>query len=113
MLLHVRNPYYSAIRDGLKTFEVRAGSRYARLDVGDTLSINGQFTVRVVRRETFATCDLLVCALATSAYPLTREAVDACYPGIDGPYFVFWFDPPAVSTASARTSARQLDCPPR
>jgi hypothetical protein len=95
LLLFVRNPYFAAIRDGLKTFEVRAGSRYSRLDTGDSLSINGRFAVRITRRDIHISAASLIRALRSSSYPLTHQQIDACYPGLEGPYYVFWFDAPA------------------
>lgn len=94
MLLFVRNPYFAAIKAGLKTFEVRAGTRYARVAVGDKLSINGRFSVIVVRREAHATIESLIEALKDSNYPLTKAQVIDCYPNGPKEYYIFWFEAP-------------------
>jgi len=49
MLFFTQKRYQEALREGRKTIEIRAGSRYAKLEVGRLISINGLFKMRVIR----------------------------------------------------------------
>lgn len=87
MLLFVRKQYADMIRDGRKPFEIRAGDRYRNVKPGDRFSINGHFH-RVVSRVERHTRESLVASM-----PDWKAAVESCYPGHSGPYFVFHFQP--------------------
>ena len=93
MLLFVRNPYFAAIKAGEKRYELRAGSRYRNLRVGDSLSINGRFRVRIRRVEHFTRAEEASRASSAAGYYLSVPAIRACYPA-DQPMTMFHFDPP-------------------
>ena len=80
MLLFVRNPYYGAIKAGLKRYELRSGARYANVKPGDTLSINGRFRVLIEAVEVCLSERAALAACARSGYPLTSADIRACYP---------------------------------
>jgi|HubBroStandDraft_4_1064222.scaffolds.fasta_scaffold992165_1 hypothetical protein len=80
MLLFVRNPYYSAILDGSKRYELRAGPRYRNLCVGSTLSINGRVRKIVRRVERFSRPEEASRASRAAGYYLSVAAIRACYP---------------------------------
>jgi hypothetical protein len=82
MLLFVRNPYYSAIVDGSKRYELRAGPRYRNLTVGSRLSINGRFTKTVRRVERFSRPEEASRASRKAGYYLSVAAIRACYSDI-------------------------------
>ena len=103
-LLFVRNPYAAAILEGRKTFEVRAGAKYANVKAGEHLSINGRLRVEVTRVDRYDDAESLVNALRDSAFPLTRNDVSDCYPGVASGFYVFHFTPP-TATASPRRLA--------
>lgn len=90
MLLFVRKLYVNQIRAGQKRFEIRAGSKYANVKVGDSLSINGHFRVSVTRVDSHTRESLI------AAMPDWKDAIESCYPDNPGPYFVFHFKPPAA-----------------
>jgi ASC-1-like (ASCH) protein len=90
MLLFVRNPYWQAIVEGRKRFEIRAGSRYRNLRPGAWLSINGKLRVRLIgvtRLESSAAAERLSIA---SGYRVSVEQLHACYP-LGGPYYFLHF----------------------
>lgn len=89
MLLFVRKQYADAIRQGTKPFEIRAGSRYAKVKKGDLLSINGHFQVRVIKVDNHSRASIL------KALPDWTEAIESCYANHPGPYFVFHLEPEA------------------
>jgi ASC-1-like (ASCH) protein len=94
VLLFVRKQYSDAIRDGSKRFEIRAGSRYGKIAVGDSLSINGHFRVTVDAVDPHTRESLI------AAMPDWRDAIESCYPGdYPGPYFVFHFKPPTAASS--------------
>ena len=80
MLLFVRNPYYSDIKNGSKRFELRAGKRYSHVRPGDDLSINGRFRVRVTQVERFERPEEASRASSAAGYYLSVAAIRACYP---------------------------------
>lgn len=104
VLLFVRKRYIDEIRAGTKRFEIRAGIKYAKVRVGDDLSINGRFRVTVTRVEVYATLDALCTAMPAIATDAT-----ACYPDVAGPFYVFHFNPPG--DAPSVTVARKNDTP--
>jgi ASC-1-like (ASCH) protein len=91
MLLFVRNPYYAAIREGTKRYEMRAGHRYRNIRVGDQLSINGRFRVTVSRVEIFDRAEEASRASSAAGYYLSVAAIRACYPEGSGPIYFFHF----------------------
>lgn len=93
MLLFVRNPYFAAIKAGEKRYELRAGSRYRNLAVGDSLSINGRFRVRIHRVDHFTSAEEASRATSAAGYYLSVAAIRACYPA-DRSMTMFHFDPP-------------------
>ena len=100
MLLFVRKEYAVQIASGVKTFEIRAGSRYRNIAPGRILSINGQQRVEVTRVERHTRESLL------AALPDWAAAVESCYPDNPGPYFVLHFRPAeehAYNTANGST----------
>ena len=80
MLLFVRNPYYAAIREGSKRYELRCGARYRNLRVGDELSINGRFRKRIRKIERFSRPEEASRASSAAGYYLSVAAIRACYP---------------------------------
>ena len=80
MLLFVRNPYYAAIKAGTKRYVLRAGARFRNVKVGDELSINGRFRVRVTRVERFDRAEEASRASRAAGYYLSVPAIRACYP---------------------------------
>ena len=80
MLLFVRNPYYAAIVEGRKRFELRAGTRYRNLVVGSQVSINGRFRKTVKRIERFSRPEEASRASRKAGYYLSVAAIRACYP---------------------------------
>ena len=80
MLLFVRNPYYAAICRGEKRYELRAGGRYRNVKPGDTLSINGRFRVLVEAVEVCRSLQAAIDASELAKWPVTAEAIRACYP---------------------------------
>ena len=80
MLLFVRNPYYQAVKDGTKRYELRAGSRYRNIRVGDALSINGHFRKIVRKIEHFDRAEEASRASSAAGYYLSVAAIRACYP---------------------------------
>ena len=93
MLLFVRNPYYRDIQQGVKRFEIRAGTRYSNLACGDELCINARFRVRITKVHRFDCIRKTAIASEVLGYPVTLKEIDACYPQ-GGPYYVFEFTPP-------------------
>jgi ASC-1-like (ASCH) protein len=91
MLLFVRNPYYQAICEGTKRYEMRAGPRYRNIKAGDQLSINGRFRVTVSRVEIFERAEEASRASSAAGYYLSVAAVRACYPAPSGPIYFFHF----------------------
>lgn len=95
MLLFVKKRFADAIRDGSKTLEIRAGSRYRNLAPGDSISINGHFRKRVERVERVEGRENLIASLRgrfhSAGVSDEREGVRAireCYPDDSGEYFV-------------------------
>lgn len=82
MLLFVRNPFWQAILDGRKTYELRAGARYSNIQPGATLSLNGRLRVRVEAVELCRSIRAALCSCEKSGYPLTERALAECYPGV-------------------------------
>lgn len=95
MLLFVRKQYSDAIKQGLKTYEVRAGARYSKIRPGSALSINGHFRVSVTRVERHDSIENLLTSLAGMPFPLSAADMEACYPGVSSEFYVFHFTPPA------------------
>jgi len=91
MLLFVRNPYYAAIRDGVKRYELRSGSRYRNVRVGDSLSINGRFHKIVRKIEHFDRAEEASRASSAAGYYLSVAAIRACYPDAQ-PLVMFHFE---------------------
>jgi ASC-1-like (ASCH) protein len=91
MLLFVCNPYYQAICDGTKRYEMRAGSRYRSVKAGDQLSINGRFRVTVTKVEVFDRAEEASRASSAAGYYLSVAAIRACYPDGSGPIYFFHF----------------------
>jgi len=81
VLLFVKKVYADAIRNGTKTIEIRRGSRYSKIKVGDVLSINGSFSVAVSQIE-------IVNHASNLPFP-----VSDCYSSEDGPFYLFHLQP--------------------
>jgi len=96
MMLFVRKRFADLLRSGAKTLEIRAGTRYARIEPGHVLHINGtQFRLRVSRVERFGTRAQLHDALAPryraagfDSLADMREALRSCYPHETPPYTI-------------------------
>jgi ASC-1-like (ASCH) protein len=95
VLLLVKKRFADAIRDGSKTLEIRAGSRYRNLRPGDSISINGHFRKRLTRIEQHVTSAALIAALRGRFHEAGfanerdgQQAIRDCYPREPGVFFV-------------------------
>jgi ASC-1-like (ASCH) protein len=90
MLLFVRNPYYQAIAEGRKRFELRAGPRYRNLVPGSHISINGRFRKTIKRVERFTRPEEASRASRKAGYFLSVAAIRACYPDANDLVMLFF-----------------------
>jgi ASC-1-like (ASCH) protein len=95
VLLLVKKRFADAIRDGSKTLEIRAGSRYRNLRPGDPISINGHFRKRLTRVERHDGRDSLIESLRGRFHRAGfaderdgQQAIRDCYPHDPGEFFV-------------------------
>lgn len=96
MLLFVRKRFADLLHSGVKTLEIRAGSRYARIEPGHILAVNGrQFRLRVTRVERFETRRELHDGLTPRYHAAgfdsladMRSALRSCYPYETPPYTI-------------------------
>lgn len=100
MLLLVKKRFADAIRDGSKTLEIRAGSRYRNIRSGDHISINGHFRKRVARVEEHADRATLIESLRGRFHQArfadehdAQQAIRDCYPHEPGEFFVLHLSP--------------------
>ena len=98
MLLFVKKRFVEQIRSAEKTYEVRLGARYRGIRPGDKLSINGHFSVQVIRVDVHDRAALL------AALPISETDLADCYGAADGPFYVFHFMPP-IEAPSRRSAA--------
>jgi len=101
MLLFVKGHFLHALRNGSKTLEIRAGSRYARIRPGHVLAVNGrQLRLRVGQVERFEGLGELLESLATRHRAVGFDsmaelcaALRICYPKELPPYIVLHVTP--------------------
>ncbi len=96
MMIFVRKRFADLLRSGVKTLEIRAGSRYAGIRPGHVLAVNGrQFRLIVTGVERFETRAQLHDTLAPryraagfDSLADMREALLSCYPHETPPYTI-------------------------
>lgn len=96
MLLFTKKIHANRLRSGRKTIELRSGSRYQNVTVGDGLSINGRFSVEVVERFLFSTTQELQVFIEMNFNELGfNSAADAdlgvtgCYVNTQPPFYAW------------------------
>lgn len=93
-LFFVRNPYASWLRDGSKTIEIRRGTRYRNVAAGGTISVNGQFRLRVLHVVSCAILDDLLTrvdpvACGFDTIDTLRAILQGLYGGVSGDWYAF------------------------
>jgi hypothetical protein len=95
LLLFTKKKHADALRARQKTMELRRGSRHRNVRIGDTLSINGHFVVRVKRRYEIPPESIIgflrvnYAALGFNSAKNALTALLTCYPNISDTFYAW------------------------
>lgn len=110
MLLFIKKEYQDMILSGQKTIEIKAGSRFRAIKLGQRQCINGRIFIEATKIKEFSFTSQLfeyanqnIKKIGFSSIYDFKKAFRNLYGGHKGPFFAVHLNPQSISVRSPKT----------